>query len=423
MRRLLTVAVCILVPGLAFATPIRPTTRHARVRVRHDERHYALVTSAQDLRFEVDGPGTVTFYLRQSLRPGMHPGRTTTKVGVTLDGKVVRTLFVHERIGGRWASRLRGRPSRLRTVAIDVTGGHHAFVVSIAPKGRRMAIALDLASQGMGLVALVPLSKKPASGNGGIPLVGLTPKKKHANENTGSGEIPLVSLAPKKKAHEGGTTKTGAVAMADTHGRRVEVKRLGDHSDEGGLVAAPLAPVHAPAAPRHHGRFLVGVRGLLASHGLGGGAIGGGIDVAMHTSLLDGRLALGASVDLLPYSLHISYGAGQTVTLGMQAIPILANASYILPGPGPLRFRGTVGLGLVLAGASFGTRSGSAVVPGGALDLGVLLDAGPGSLTAAVRLTGGWGRIDPASGADRSTIVSGPMGGLGVTIGYAIEML
>lgn len=452
MRRLLTVLVAVLVPSLALASPVHVTSHHRRLRVRGDRADYLLVRAGSPMTFDVTGPARVELRVRQVFHRGMRPGRTVTRVALSEDGARLRTFYVREPDEGRWFhSRIGGRPSRARTLGFDAPAGTHRYALSVAPRGRELAVAPTAhgaaGASPLALVPLVPLghTKPPAhpataQATPGIPLVGLVPPGHHPKpapaataETDEASSVPLVGLTPPSPAHKQppagtaentGNPKTGAVAMNTGHTVQVNQLPPTTPSDES---APPLAPPETPFHRPPPGKIVVALRAALGTHGIGGGTVGGGAGVRMHTGLLGGHLALGLSVDVVPYGLDIQYtaptGAALNATGSVTAVPILAVAALTQPlGEGRFSLEVTAGVGLVYASATVARRTGAGVAPGGEVSLGLLVDAGPGSFALALRGAGGWGSLAPTSGADRSTVLSGPLGELGFIVGYELNL-
>ena len=129
----------------------------------------------------------------------------------------------------------------------------------------------------------------------------------------------------------------------------------------------------------------------------------------------------------MPYALRVDYltagGAALSARGTVQALPILAVAAFTQRlGEGPLSLEATVGAGVVYASATLAGRSGSGLAPGGEASLGVLLDAGPGALSLSLRGAGGFGSVAPAAGTDHTAVLSGPLGELGVAVGYELSL-
>lgn len=277
--------------------------------------------------------------------------------------------------------------------------------------------------------------KTPPTGGGelgDIPLAALTPEdgkgpEKTPPEGDDLGEIPLATLTPADGAPSEGATsstsgETGALALADG-GRDVEIERIEAHGETGGLVGRPLHPPRSARAPWAPGRFVLGLRAVGGTHGIGGGTLGGGADVFARLGP-ERRGLLGLSIDLLPYRLRlVGLGAGPSYGADVRVVPVMATAGWTL-GRGDVQWQATAGLGLVVAGLAFdGGPSGTGLMPGAAASVGVLYRVGPGALQLTARVSGGWGRIE-ASGAthERAVLAEGPFGGLGAGLGYQLEL-
>ncbi len=170
--------------------------------------------------------------------------------------------------------------------------------------------------------------------------------------------------------------------------------------------------------------LLLGLRGLAGGSGMGGGTVGGGLDLLIDYGLIEGRLLFGVSADVFGHRLLVrhqdSYGGTQETAFDVRVIPVIAVASYILPGTtGRVSWQATAGAGALLASAGDGTRSGQSWLPAGAFGFGPTIAVGSGAFSISGRVSGGFGSI---TSRDGTTLVKSMFGGMGLTAGYVLSI-
>lgn len=420
---LLILIAVVSLPGQSSAQLSVQSGHEARLRVAGDARGYARVTATRPLVIEVAGPGELTVVLRQELDPDQVAGQTITGVSLLEGRRAVESFRLRgTRLGRFERDSLHSRPTEAVEHNRTVRDGTHVFALRVDTSGHQVVASIGFTpdEDDLALMPLVPLSGPGEEAGDELPLVALTPP---ADEEDDDQEIPLVGLVPPPSDDGDEVAMTGE---PDT-GREVRVARVTDGGDapddpiSGGLVGRPLRD--SPASPRTV-RMVLGMRGLAAATGMGGGTVGGGVDLLVDSGMLDGKLKLGVSTDLVAYSLviqrYLHDGNIARSSMSVQTIPVMAVASYVLPvSTGPLRWEVVGGVGPVIATVSDERRSNRAFLAGGVLSAGPTLDAGPGAVSMAVRASGGYGNVADGRGV---SLMRGPIGGLGVTVGYVISI-
>ncbi len=401
------------IPAVSLAQMSIQSGHEAELLIGGDARGYTRVTAARPLVVEVEGPGELTVVLRQELEPDQAPGRTTTRASLLSGARVMESFRLRgEAVGAFERSAVRSRPTEAVEHKRDVPEGLHVFTIRVESSGHQILVSIGFVpdEDDLALMPLVPLTESEEAEDE-IPLVALAPPGDEDEE-----ELPLAGLVPPEDEGD----------AADT-GREVRVASLTDDVEapgetvSGAVVGKPLHDT--PRAPRAF-RMVLGMRGLAAATGMGGGTMGGGLDLLLDNGLLDGKLTFGVSADLVMYHLLIPRyerdGSIVSSNMTVQAIPIMGVASYVLPfALGPVTFQVIGGVGPVLTNVTGDTVSNMVVLPGGALSIGPRLDVGPGALSLAVRASGSHGTILDERG---SKLIHGPIGGLGLTAGYIISI-
>lgn len=436
MCRLAVLVSLLLVPSLASADLNLRSAHRLDLTIDGDPTPYTFVETGVPLEFSIEGPAKVFLKLRQDI-PAKARGYAT-KVVLFQDGMKIRTVLLEEGRESRYIGVKGSRPSKAVELQLNVPQGPHRFELRSVTRRRRIAVGIGFQWKEGAAMVLAPLVAPDADS---IPLAGLgatppgpEPKDEPPAAADKPSDIPLLALAPLVAPRTPETSEpaaptappfvtarpAGPVAwedqdLLDDTPERVSAPMSAPERAPVGFVAPPL--VSAAAGDGDPFDIVVGLRGVIATRGIGSGPLGGGVHVLVRPAFLGRSFAFGVAAGLLPFGYRVQAVGGATTTIAVTAIPITAVVMYRLPSESRIHWQLMAGGGVMLARAEEGTRTARGTFPAFAISAGPTMSVGLGDLELAAGWTVGFGSVDDQDGG---ILAAGPIGGFGLTIGYQL---